>query len=102
MLKLFTILALMGSVTTATAQGMARCQPKEQMMKALQEKYGETRILQALTRNSQGQLLILHFWRNLETGTYTVTLTGPDGTMCMVSSGNTFQEIDGTDHTPNL
>ncbi|MCB6178518.1 hypothetical protein LHP98_10280 [Rhodobacter sp. Har01] len=80
-----------GGVILATqmVQAQAQCGPREAMVAQLAERYGETQ--QALGLASAA---VMELFASAETGTWTLTLTSPDGTMCLMAAGQAFQASD--------
>lgn len=56
------------------------------VMETLADKYGEVRIHIAI--GSDGS--IVEQYANVETGTWTITVTAPNGPVCLVASGEDF------------
>jgi len=63
------------------------CAPHEAMRRILAERWGETRTAIGLDRNGA----MVEVWASLETGTWTITVTGPGGLTCIASSGAHFE-----------
>lgn len=59
------------------------CMPRDALTASLQTKYSET--LGGGGLQSAGRLIEL--WRSVETGTFTIILTRPNGTSCVLASG---------------
>jgi hypothetical protein len=70
----------------ATAQSI--CAPHDHMSDRLRQEYGETR--QAVAYGSQ-QLITV--WANLETETWTITMTTPDGKTCVMGAGHNYTPL---------
>ncbi len=62
------------------------CLPREELVTILSESKGESQQVLALT--DQG--IIMEFWANNETGTWTQLASGLDGTSCLVSGGQAW------------
>ena len=76
-------LALVASPALAQQQ---MCAPIAQMTERLSQAFGEHLAAGGLT--TAGRLL--QVYANREKGTWTVTVTTPDGVSCLVSSGEAF------------
>lgn len=76
--------------TTATAQqGSRNCGPREMVIERLAEGYGETRQSMGLGANNA----VIEVFASSETGTWTITVTRPNGLTCLVASGQAFEEL---------
>lgn len=76
-------LAAILSVSTAQAQ---TCAPRQNVESALTERYGEQVVGRALDSNNQ----VMEVWASEETGTWTITITRPNGLTCLVASGTAY------------
>ena len=68
------------------AQG-AECAPRDQVLAALAERYGEAR--QAVGLASNGAVVEIH--ASGATGTWTITATLANGVTCLVASGQDYE-----------
>ena len=82
----FAGLLLMPQV--AAAQN-PQCAPRADLVAHLTDKYGETRQAVGLA----GPQTMMEVYASVDTGTWTITMTMADGTMCMVSSGQGFERL---------
>lgn len=73
----------------ATAQD-ANCRDRAGLVSLLAQRFGETRQAIGLSSNTQ----IVEIFASDETGTWTITVTRPDGVACMVAAGEHFQALD--------
>lgn len=91
-MKKFSILTLAALVSCgAPAHAQSNCAPEDMVKKGLLEKYGESvRSIGLASAN------VMQLYVNEETGTWTVTLTNPQGISCLVSSGNAYGEYELT------
>jgi hypothetical protein len=90
-----TMLALslgFGGVILAAqiARAEPQCGPREMVLQSLADRYSETRRSLGLAGPTQ----MMELFANDATGTWTITLTMPDGVTCMVASGQGFQTLD--------
>lgn len=85
-------LALCLAAITIPAAGWAEtsCGQRDAVLKKLAKSYGETRQSAGL---GNGNALIEVFASD-ETGTWTITVTKPDGTTCLMASGQAYQALD--------
>ena len=74
----------------ATAQNTRPCFQREALIETLAAKYGEARQVVAL----DGQGRLIEIFANVETGSWTLTVSLPSGVTCMMRSGLAF-ERDG-------
>ena len=70
------------------AQG-AQCAPRDNLVAHLTEKYGETRQGMGLA----GPGTMMEVYASPDTGTWTITMTMANGTMCMVASGQGYETL---------
>lgn len=95
----YTTVAAAGAValagvfaTTNTAEAQSQnCAQRDVVVDRLQENYGET--VQSKGDGPQGRLV--ETWANESTGTWTTTVTMPNGITCLVASGQGYEELDG-------
>ena len=65
------------------------CGERSTLIANLFDRFGETRQSIALDRQNQA----VEVFANHESGTWTITVTRPDGVMCMVAEGEAYQAI---------
>jgi hypothetical protein len=86
----FGIGAMLLSTQHAFGQTSAQnCGPRDRVVVALAERYGETRQSIGLGNNNQ----VVEVFASLETGTWTITVTLPDGMTCLVASGQAYESL---------
>lgn len=78
---------LLLAVSQAGAQG--KCYPRPQAIAALTEQYSESR--RSIGLASQGR--VMELWAS-EGGSWTITVTMPNGMTCLVASGQAFEQLD--------
>lgn len=81
-------MALTLAATSAFAQGR-NCGPRQAVVDRLAEGYGETRQSMGLGSNNA----VIEVFASLETGTWTITVTMPNGLACLVASGQAYEEL---------
>ena len=81
---LMSALVLLASTLAAYA-AQPRCAPRELALSKLSETYGEERQIMGL--NPQG---VVEVFASDESGTWTITVTTPQGMMCIVAAGNAY------------
>lgn len=74
---------------TALAENAQNCAPREAVVDRLASGYGETRQSMGLGANNQ----VVEIFASSETGTWTITVTMPNGLTCLVASGQAFEEL---------
>ncbi|WP_425099155.1 hypothetical protein [Tropicibacter sp. S64] len=72
----------------AAAQG-AQGAPRDMVISRLAEKYGETRQSMGLGSNNN----MMEVFASLATGSWTITVTTPQGVTCLVASGQAYEEL---------
>ena len=72
----------------ASAQNTQNCAPREAVVDRLASGYGETRQSMGLGANNH----VVEVFASNETGTWTITVTMPNGLTCLVASGQAFEE----------
>lgn len=77
------------STTEVLAQAARNCGPREAVVDRLAEGYGETRKSVGLGSNNA----MVEVFASEETGSWTITVTTPDGQTCLVASGQSFEEV---------
>lgn len=77
------------AVQNANAQG-SRCAPREMVVDRLAEGFGESRRSVALGANNA----VVETFASTETGTWTITVTMPNGMTCVVASGQAWEATD--------
>ncbi|MEM9426645.1 MAG: hypothetical protein AAGA06_08070 [Pseudomonadota bacterium] len=89
-MKTFAVLlALATCATPALAQGQ-NCGARDLVLDRLATKYGETR--QSIGMAPKGR--VVEVFASLETGTWTITITLPNGFTCLMASGQNFENLD--------
>jgi hypothetical protein len=88
MRRLITAAAIAISATTAAAQNQ-NCAPHEMVVERLAEKYGE--VLHSIGIGANNS--VVSTWANPESGSWTITVTMPNGMACLVASGQSFERV---------
>ncbi|WP_309664037.1 hypothetical protein [Tabrizicola sp.] len=80
-----------GGVILATQNGFAnpQCAPRADVIEGLAQNYGETRRSLGIAANST----VMELFAADATGTWTLTVTTPDGMTCLVASGMGYEAI---------
>lgn len=82
------IVGIMLTANSALANP-ANCAQRAEMVEKLKIRFGESRQSIGLTPGGQALELFAH----LEKGTWTILLTLPNGTSCMMASGHAYQAV---------
>lgn len=77
------------STTDASAQNARNCAPRDAVVDRLAEGYGESRQSMGLGANNA----VVEVFASDETGTWTITVTTPNGLTCLVASGQSYEEL---------
>jgi hypothetical protein len=86
----FGIGAMLLASDHAFAQTPAgNCGPRDHVVARLAESYGESR--QSIGLGGENQ--VVEVFASLETGTWTITVTLPNGMTCLVASGQAFEAV---------
>ncbi|AEI95045.1 MULTISPECIES: hypothetical protein [Roseobacter] len=75
---------------SAAAENPRNCGPREAVVDRLAEGYGETRHSMGLGANNS----VVEVFASERTGTWTITVTTPNGLTCLVASGQSFEQLD--------
>ena len=75
--------------TLVKAQQRPNCAPREVVVTRLAEGYGETRQSVGLGANNA----MIEVFASDKTGSWTITVTTPNGLTCLVASGQSFEEV---------
>lgn len=77
------------STTELAAQNNRNCAPRDAVIDRLAEGYGESRQSMGLGANNA----VVEVFASSETGTWTITVTTPNGMTCLVASGQSFETL---------
>ena len=77
------------TVTPAQAQQTRNCGPRDLVLTRLAEGFGETRQSMGLGANNA----VIEVYASDESGTWTILVTSPNGTACLVASGQAFEAL---------
>lgn len=94
MFKMTMALGLMvlatGQVSGQTLdQANRNCAPRQIVLERLATKYGETRQSIGLGANNA----VVEIFASTDTGSWTITVTTPEGLTCLVASGQFFETL---------
>lgn len=84
-----TTALFVGMASFALAQGQT-CGARDAVIERLAERYGESR--QSIGMAPEGR--VVEVFASLESGTWTITVTMPNGMTCLVASGQSYENLD--------
>ena len=82
--------AMLLAAQHAFAQTPRHCGERAQVVNRLAEGYGETRQSMGLGSDNS----VIEIFASEETGTWTITVTLPNGMTCLVASGQAYEEVE--------
>jgi hypothetical protein len=83
-------LGIAGAVIAAqSVHASPQCGPRDQVVQALATKYGETRRSVGMSGPDQ----MMELFAADETRTWTILVSRPDGSSCLVASGSNFEAV---------
>ncbi|MFZ5711073.1 MAG: hypothetical protein ACOY4T_15575 [Pseudomonadota bacterium] len=86
-LRVIAVLAM--TLSAAPAQAAPQCGRRDAVVDLLASRYGET----PRSRGGAPRGAVVEIFASEATGTWTITLTLPDGTTCLVASGDRFRSV---------
>jgi len=75
--------------TNAAFAQTPQCAPRADVVAHLNDKYSETRRGMGLAANST----VMEVFASEATGTWTITVTTPQGITCLIASGQSFEPV---------
>lgn len=93
MKKLFALSLGLGVAIVAAGHAQAQraaCAERAEIVERLETRYGERRINVGLGDNNAG---IVEVFASAETGTWTILVTLPSGTSCLVATGQSWEAV---------
>lgn len=84
------------SLTACAPAHAATCATRQAVLDRLANSYGET--VQSIGLGSNNG--IVEMFASSETGTWTITVTLPNGMTCLVASGQAFEDISAPQGAP--
>ncbi len=84
----YVLVALLASCSPVMAQEV-QCAPRDDFTSVLLEEHGEYVVDSGLSRRGLSEM-----YANEETGTWTFTITAPNGIMCNIAHGEYFMKMD--------
>ncbi|MBY6139883.1 hypothetical protein KUV26_10590 [Leisingera daeponensis] len=90
--SLFALPLALAAIAVAAAPAAAQgrnCAPRDAVVKRLAEKFGESR--QSIGMGQQG--MVMETFASADTGSWTITVTTPNGMTCLVASGQSYEVL---------
>lgn len=84
-------LALIGAASVAQAD-QRPCAAHEKIVEALSSQYGEAAHAMGLSQDDT----VMELYASKDTGTWTLTVTLPNGMTCLVATGKNFEQVAQT------
>lgn len=78
------------AVATPTFAQSATCAARDSVIGQLAERFGEARQSIGLAPGNR----VVEMFASSETGTWTLTLTTPDGRTCIIGAGQAFEQFE--------
>ncbi len=82
--------AAVALVIANTAEAQQNCAERTLVIDRLAERFGETRQTIGLGQHNH----VVETFASVETGTWTITVTRPNGMTCLVASGTGFERVE--------
>lgn len=89
-------IGLFAATPIAEAQGRPACAARDHVITRLAERYGETRQSMGLNQDKG----LIEVYASDDTGSWTILLTRPDGTTCLLASGELWEPDAGPSVKP--
>lgn len=83
-------IALLAAVAPLGAEAQQNCAPRDAVLQRLAERYGESR--RSIGLAPQGR--VVEVFASGDSGSWTITVTLPNGVTCLVASGQAFEALD--------
>jgi hypothetical protein len=87
-------LGFAGLIVATQAMAQPQCAARDAVVTQLNSHYGETRRGMGIAANNS----VMEVFASEKSGSWTITVTMPDGTMCLVASGQGFETL--AEHLP--
>lgn len=82
-------LAALAVLLAFPAHAQSTCGPRDGLEASMMQQYGEARVSVALDNRS----FLIEVWANPTSGTWTATLTTPDGQACIAAYGTGYEAV---------
>ncbi|MFQ6551484.1 hypothetical protein AAD018_003955 [Aestuariibius insulae] len=77
------------AATGVAADGGPKCAERERVIALLAEQYGESRQSIGIAANGS----LMEVYASEVTGSWTITVSAPDGPMCLIASGQAYSHL---------
>ena len=84
-----TLTAVLAIALPAAASAQPSCAPRQAVLERLSERFGESR--QSIGLAAQNRIVEVH--ASETTGTWTITVTMPNGITCLVAAGQAYETV---------
>lgn len=86
---LFALSLGIAALSSTASAADPQCAPRADVVAHLGQKYSETRRSMGLAANST----VMEIFASEVTGTWTITVTTPQGITCLIASGQSFEAV---------
>ena len=86
---------LLLAASIGVAEAANNCAPREMVLERLANKFGESRQSVGLGAHN----MVVETFASADTGSWTITVTRPDGMTCLVASGQSYETVAETAQT---
>ncbi len=94
--RFLALFATLFTLSASAAQAQSNCAPRAVVLDHLAQNFGETR--QSIGLGQDGH--VIEVFASADSGTWTITITLPNGLTCLVASGDAFEAVAET-QTPD-
>lgn len=98
-IKLSMLAFGIAALTIAGTQSQSQtrnCAPRDHVLKQLGDRFSEQRQSIGIAQNNT----IVELFAAPTTGTWSIIVTAPNGTTCLIASGRAFEIIPASSHDP--
>ena len=88
LVRVATALSLLAATPAANAEETRACAERSRVVQKLEQKFGETLRSLGLHRDDG----LVEVYASEETGTWTILMTRPDGTTCLLAAGQRWEQ----------
>ena len=88
LVRVATALSLLAATPAANAEETRACAERSRVVLKLEQKFGETLRSLGLHRDDG----LVEVYASEETGTWTILMTRPDGTTCLLAAGQRWEQ----------
>lgn len=88
-MKILSTAFALAAISIAGAASAQTCAPRAAVLQHLSDNFGETR--QSIGMAEQGR--VVEVFANTDSGSWTITVTLPNGMTCLVAAGESFEVL---------